>query len=121
MSSFEFGDTFTLANAHLWIVISDPNAHSGNFVIANLTSDSRRAGTECELNKGEHPWVIKQSFVNFGDAREVTPVEEAKMIVFVGTRDVRQHSPLDPAVLQKIVTAAKSSRALALNLKKYFL
>jgi len=117
----QLGDTFILASGHLWMVLSDPSAHAGSFVFANLTSDARRAGTDCELNCGDHPWVTKKCYVNFGDAKEVTPLHEAAMVPFIATKIITKHFPLEPAVLHRIVAAAKVSKALAQNLKKYFL
>jgi hypothetical protein len=114
------GDTFLLGGGHLWIVLSDPSAHAGCFVFANLTSDYLRAGTHCELNSGDHPWVKKKCYVNFGDAYEVTPVEEARMAAFITSGAITRHVPLGPAILQKIVAAAKTSKALPKILKKYF-
>lgn len=115
------GDTFIIANAHLWMVLSDPSSHGGCFVFANLTTDSRRAGTDCELNCGDHPWVTRKCYVNFGDAYEVTPEHEARMAVFIASNGIVRHLPLEPAILQRIVAAAKVSKALAKNLQKYFI
>jgi hypothetical protein len=115
------GDTFVLGDGgHLWIVISDPVKHAGNFVIANLTTDVNRAGKDCELNKGDHQWIKHKSFVNFSDAREVNLKEEACMIALIAAGHIRQHFPMNPAILQKIITAAKTSKALKTGLKKYF-
>ena len=74
----QLGDTFLLGQAsHLWVVISDPKKHAGEFVLVNITTDAFRAGKDCELNVGDHQWIRHKSYVNFGDARKVTPQEEA--------------------------------------------
>lgn len=119
MSSMQLGDTFVMT--HLWVVLSDPAKHSGHFIIANLTTDLARAGKDCELNKGDHPWITQKCYVNFGDAREVTPKEEVKIVAFLGAGHIKMHYPMNLAVIQKIVTAAKTSRALATGYRaKYF-
>src|SRR5258708_38698762 len=121
MAPIQFGDTFVMGQGgHLWIVISDPTRHSGNFIIANLTTDKRRAGTDCELNKGDHPWITQKCFVNFGDAREVTPEQEAQLILFMNGGYIQKNFPMDLAILEKITIAAKTSRAIAIGLRKYF-
>src|SRR5712664_1838063 len=97
----QLGDTFILGQGgHLWIVISDPARNAGNFIIANLTTDSRRAGTECELNKGDHHWVTQKCFVNFGDAREVSPKEEAQIVAYMAAGTIKKHFPIDQKVLE---------------------
>jgi hypothetical protein len=114
------GDTFLLGGGHLWMVLTDPPLHAGFFVFANLTSDSLRAGTHCELNFGDHPWVKKKCYVNFGDAYEVTPANEVIMTSFIESGAITRHVPLAQTVLSRIIAAAKTSTALPKNLKKYF-
>jgi hypothetical protein len=115
----EFGDTFVMT--HLWIVISDPAKHGGTFVIGNLTSNMARAGPECALNTGDHPWITHRCYLSFGDAREVTSKEEANITAFVASGKVKRHSPMPPQILQKIVEAARQSKALPTKYRKYFL
>lgn len=105
---------------HLWIVISEPTKHNGNFVIANLTTDEYRAGNDCELNENDHGWIKCKCFVNFGDAREVTPVEEAKITAAISSGHITPKLPMKQAILLRIATAAKISKALDTGLKKYF-
>lgn len=118
----QLGDTFlfNVPNAHLWIVVSDPLKNSGNFIIVNLTTDSRRAGTDCELNVGDHPWIREKCWVNFGDAEEVTPVEEAKLVAFMAGGAINKRHPMNPAVLQRIASIAKTTKALTIEYRKYF-
>jgi hypothetical protein len=114
----QFGDTFVLT--HLWIVISDPAKHSGNFLIANLTTNVARAGTDCELNQGDHTWITHKCFVSFADAREVFPKEELKIITLMAAGNIKKHFPMEPKILQRIVTSAGKSKALRIEYKKYF-
>lgn len=119
--SMQYGDTFVMGvGGHLWIVISDPAKHNGNFVIANLTTDESRAGNECELNKGDHKWIACKCFVNFGDAREVTPAEEAKMTALIAAERIIPHLPVSALILRKITASAQASKSLKTGLKKYF-
>ena len=63
----QLGDAFLFGlHSHLWIVISEPAKHAGNFVIVNLTTDVFRAGKECELGLGDHEWIIQKCYVSFG-------------------------------------------------------
>ncbi len=114
----QLGDTFVID--HLWIVVSDPAKHAGKFIIVNLTTDIFRAGKECELNPGDHQWIKQKCYVSFADAREVSPKEEAKISAYMTAGTITKHFPMNPAILQKIVAAAKQSKALAVGLRKYF-
>jgi hypothetical protein len=117
----KIGDTFVIGEGgHLWIVISDPAKHSSRFVIANLTTDANRAGTDCELNRGDHQWIREVCYINFGDAREVTPIEEARISECIEDGRICKHFPMKSAVLQRIICAAKKSKALPTGLRKYF-
>jgi hypothetical protein len=116
----QLGDTFILGQGgHLWIVISDPAKHAGKFVIVNLTTDVFRAGKDCELNPGDHQWITAKCYVNFGDAREVSPKEEAKIVTHMGTGAITKHYPMKLAILQKIISAGRQSKALARGLLLY--
>ena len=107
------GDSFVIGQGgHLWVVISDPTQHNGEYIIVNLTTDQFRAGGDCELKPADHPWITNKCFVSFGDARKVTPAEDAKITAHMATKAIRKQFPVSAAVLQKIVTAAKKSKAL---------
>ncbi len=118
------GDTFLMSvppnfdRDHLFIVISDPTMHQGTFIIVNLTTDQFRAGNECILAVGDHPWITKQCFVTFADAIEITPQHLQTIQAFVGSRITLQ-PPVSPAVLAKIIDAAKQSKAIPRAFKKY--
>lgn len=65
----QIGDTYLWSEGgHLWVVVSDPNLHKGEFIAVNLTKDAFRAGKECELNIGDHQWIKEKTYVSFGDA-----------------------------------------------------
>jgi hypothetical protein len=117
----QMGDTFVMGlGGHLWIVLSDPAKNCGNFIMANLTSDRRRAGTDCEVNVGEHKWVTHKCFVNFGDAKEVTPQQAAELQKFIRGGVIEKHFPMEQSILQRITAAAKISKALPIAFKKHF-
>lgn len=117
------GDSFLMPTPghsfdHLWIVISDPSANSGTFVIVNLTTDLLRAGGECELNSGDHRFVNQKCYVNFADAMEIDPPKAACIQQLIGKK-ITPHDPLDANLIQRIVAAAKASKALPVKLRKY--
>jgi len=122
----KLGDSFLMAVPpnyeadHLFFVVSDPRANGGTYIIVNITGDQFRAGKECILKVGDHPWIKKQSFVAFSDALEITPERDQKIIqALIGTKITLQAS-LPPDTLAKIIQAAKQSKAIPVAFKKYF-
>lgn len=120
----QLGDTFLMRTPghswdHLWIVISDPTKHAGTFIIVNLTTDAARTGTDCELNPGDHRWIIQKCYANFADALEITREKEANIVALVASKTITIHDPLDPIVLGRIVAAAKKSRAFPPTFRAY--
>ena len=116
----QLGDTFLLGKgSHLWVVISDPLKHAGEFVIVNLTTDQFRAGKECELNLGDHRWIRMKCYVSFGDARKVGLKEAATIAALMLSGTIISDCPMDSSVLQRIVAAAKKSKALPIGLLAY--
>jgi hypothetical protein len=118
----QLGDTFlfNVPKAHLWIIISDPTKHCGTYIMANLTTDSKRAGMDCELNVGDHPWIREKCWVNFADAEEVSPIEDAKLEAFVTSGTINRNHPMSTPILQKIATIAKTTKALKVRYRNYF-
>ena len=114
---FGQGDTFLMGSPggktkHLWIVLSDKAKHSGHVLAVNLTTDSARAGGECELNCGDHVWITEKSWVSFGDAK-VFDLEKDAGLFSSGVNQgwIVPHSTMDTSMLARIVAAAKLSRA----------
>lgn len=120
----KLGDAFLMRvppnfdREHLFFVISDPNKNNGTFIIVNITGDEFRAGRECVLVKGDHPWIVKESFVTFTDALEITVAHAQKIDALMGTT-IKPQPCLKPETLTKIVEAAKQSKAIAVDFKKY--
>jgi hypothetical protein len=120
----KLGDTFTMAVpprfriSHLFFVISDPLGHDVGFVTVNITTDFIRAGEECVLYVGDHPWITKKSFLSFRDAFLIDAPKEESIQGLVGTL-VTVHEPLTEIVLKKIVDSAKNSRSMPQTLKSF--
>jgi hypothetical protein len=103
---------------HLFFVISDPEKNGGKFIIVNITGDEIRAGTECVLVLGDHPWITKKSFLTFTDALEITPAIRQNIDALMGTT-IKPQPCLKKDILTKIVEAAKASQAIPVEFKKY--
>jgi hypothetical protein len=110
--SLQRGDTFYWnEGGHLWVVISESS--SGVFVAVNITKDWFRAGKECELLPGEHPWINYKSYISFGDALRIGPAEHANLTKSIEEGDIKMHVAATEQLLQKIIAAGKKSKALA--------
>ena len=114
----QLGDSFILLipPEHLWFVVSDPSKNDGAYVVVNLTSDYFLAGKECILNPGEHPWITKTSYICFSEAQLIT-AESDKVIASSSKVIMKQR--LSQKTLDKIIEAAKKSKAIPVGLKKY--
>jgi len=118
------GDTFLMPTPghsldHLWILISEPATHQGSFVIVNITTDVLRAGNDCELSQGDHRFINQKSYVNYADAMEIDPAREECIQGLIRAKKITPHDHLDDPVIQRIVAAAKISKALPVKLRKY--
>jgi hypothetical protein len=119
----QLGDAFLMpipgqSSDHLWFVISDPAHHGGTFIIANVTTDYCRAGKECPLTPADHPWIKKDCYMNFADALEITQIRAAALAALIGKYVIMQPCLLADS-LQKIVAAARASKAIPVGYKKY--
>ena len=120
MASLQLGDTLIFApGGHLWIVISDASKHAGTCIIVNLTTDLFRAGRDCELKRGDHPWITEQSYVSYGDARMVSPKEDAQIIALMANGTITRHHHMCTPIIEKIIAAARSSKAISPGLLVY--
>jgi len=116
----QLGDTFVMGQGgHLWIVISDPSTHSGEFIIVNITSDLSRAGKDCELMPGDHPFINGPSYVTYGDARKVTPQQEILLVQAMSSGAITKHASMKQTVLAKVVAAGKTSNAFPVGFRAY--
>jgi hypothetical protein len=116
----QIGDTFYWGDGgHLWVVISDPAQHAGEFIIVNLTHDLFRAGKECELNTGDHKWIYGKTYVAFGDAKKVLAADAVRLAKHIGSGMIHKHFPMKSNVLARIIAAAKKSRALPTGFLDY--
>ena len=114
MACVQLGDTFYWKEGgHLWIVISDPQAHGGEFIVVNLTKDAFRAGKECELQPNEHKWITVKTYVSFRDAQKYGAKEEVNLAKQIALGTIKKHLPVSTVLLQKIVNIGKQSKTLS--------
>ena len=104
------GDTLHIANPgstqkHLYVALTDPDS-GGRLVIANVTSQGHGKDQSCVLNVGDHPFIKRESVINYADA--LIP-READLREAVQTGIAQSDAAVSPRVLAKIQAGALAS------------
>lgn len=112
------GDTFVWrGNArkrHLYIAMNDGAAFGGRVAVLNIT-ESVGGSASFVLRKGDHPYIYKNSDVNFGDA---FIVDENLLDAQVKCGEAVPDAKMDGALLRKIAEAAAKHPAPPNEVKK---
>ena len=108
------GDTFVWSpifgrRRHLYIAVTDPNAHGGRFVVFNLTG-SKHGPKALTLKKGEHPFIEYDSDVNFGDGL-IVAIQNIQAAI--ASRNAFPNEPMDLNLVQRIARFAKGHPAVS--------
>lgn len=104
------GDTFhaqapSSTKQHLYIVLTDPDAN-GKVVVANVTSQADGKDQSCVLQPNDHPFVTKESVINYADA---ILSDEALIITATRRRLFQTDVPVAPQVLGRVQQGALNS------------
>ena len=107
------GDTFVWSpkpgrTRHLYVAVTDPNAHGGRFVVFNLTG-SKHGPKALTRKKGQHPFIEHDSDVNFGDGLIVAI---QKIQAAIASRDAFPNEPMDLNFVRRIAHFAKGHPAV---------
>ncbi len=102
-------------NPHLWIIISDPSKHSGNCVVINLTS-SNNGPNAYILKVGDHPYIYKDSDVNFGDAF-LTNIKDINAAI--SSNSATQNQQMNLQIISEIINRAHTHQAFQPILRRY--
>lgn len=110
------GDAFVNVNEgsypHLWIICLEFD--DGSVLMFNLTSLENAADATCIVRPGEHPWVIKDSAIDYERAR----ILDARKIAFLrGLNVMEQQVAASEALIQKILAGALLSKETARTYK----
>lgn len=96
----------TSVDSHLWMVISDP-VQSDVCLLVNFASWRHDKDQACVLMAGEHPYVNKQTCVNYHDAKLCKTADLDQLIL---SGRMKAHIPLSQSLLIKIRAAVPESR-----------
>ena len=116
------GDTLLLpkpgqAVAHLWVLLTNPDASTDEVLVVNLTTQRPHSDTTVILNSGDHPFVQHATVVNFSDARVV---KAGLLTAFFSSGTYLPQAPVPATVLQQIQAGLLASPFTPNKCKDYF-
>ena len=122
------GQTFLVPSGtsgnHLFVILNNPDDFSDygygkqlcivsvNFTTLHLNNPHDNA---CIVNAGEHPFISRDSYVRYRDAR-LDPVEHVKKMVNSGTWSLQE--PASVQLLQKLRLGLQASKFAQRDYKK---
>ena len=117
---FSAGDTFINDSAsgplpHLWIVISDTQQSVDKIVIVNITTWRKGGDESCLLYQGDHPFINRQTYVNYQDAKIV---KLERLDELEGNGSITRRESLSSNILAKIREGAMTSDLTIIKIQK---
>lgn len=99
---------------HLYFAITEPD-DNGKVLLVNITENEEGRDQSCVLNPGEHPFIRKESVVNYREARlaDTQKIEEA-----IQMRIAIPESDISNELLEKLRLGGKVSSFLKKDFKK---
>jgi hypothetical protein len=98
---------------HLYVAVTSADAN-GDFVIANITSQAESKDQSCILHVGDHPFISKESVVNYAEAR----IANERAVSAAARRGViRYDAAITPSALAKVQAGALASTHTELGVK----
>tara|TARA_R110002096_G_scaffold207309_1_gene393670 strand:- start:2915 stop:3322 length:408 start_codon:yes stop_codon:yes gene_type:complete len=105
---------------HLFILLSDPVNDEQLVLMVSISSvkPNRWNDDACLLYKGDHPFIIKDSFVDYSSAR-IEP--ESKLINGVDQGYFVPREPVSQEIFERICAGVMASRRTPKDIKRFFL
>jgi len=113
------GDTFLMRSSqwtttkHLHIVIAK---EQDLILLVNLTSHKDGCENDCILKTGEHPFLDRNSMVNYMDA---IITSTSKLKNGIGLKVIFQREKLSDSVLHRVQESGLNSRAISRKNKEF--
>lgn len=113
------GDAFFLkkvaADKHLWVIISDPEAHPDQVLFVSMTSYDLTKEDVCLIDQGEHPFVKHKTCIDYSDARHAT---SAQLDTLLTAEQILRATSVSDDLLERIRIGASLSEDLPQRYKK---
>lgn len=98
---------------HLYFAITEPD-DNGKVLLVNITENDEDRDHSCVLRSGEHPFIRKESAVNYREAilSDIQKIEEA-----IQMHIATQEDDISDALLEKLRRGGKASPFLKKDFK----
>lgn len=112
------GDTLRVTDpggsydSHLWIVLSKPELDKEHVLIVSFTSWRSDKDQACVLDKGDHPYIVKKTCVNYADSKIVSEVHINELL---RSGVLEKHRPVSLVLLERIRERAMLSKFMPLD------
>ena len=121
MSFIRAGRSFTVPGpgpnqAHLWIVLTDPDPSDDKVVAVMVVSEKPHTDKTITLNVGDHPFFQRASNIDYGSAKHFPRVKLENQVN--GRGKLRQD--VSPALLEKARAGIFRSSRCPNYIKEYF-
>ncbi len=105
---------------HLFIVLSDPVTDEQVVLLVSISSvkPNRWNDEACLLYRGDHPFIKKESFVDYSSAR-IEPATKLTKAIDQGVFIPRE--PISEVVFERICAGVMASRRTPKDIKRFFL
>lgn len=105
---------------HLFILLSDPVTEEEVVLMVSISSvkPNRWHDDACMISPGEHPFIVKESFVDYSSCR-IEPGEKLLNGVYKGFFVPRD--PMPQSVFERICCGVMVSRRTPKDMKRFFL
>ena len=101
--------------AHLWVVLTTPNAQ-GQVILINFTTLRPHSDRTVVIQPGEHPFVVHPSVAHYADARlTAAPSIEAA----IASGFFHQHQDCSPELIHRLLAGALTSPYTSEKVKRH--
>ena len=110
--AFYVEDSGVSYDSHLWFILSDPNIDPDKVLLVNFTALRDDKDHSCVVKVGEHPYVRKDTCVNYSGAK-VVKISELQQLLASGK--IVNHTPATDMLLKRMRDGTMESRDMNLS------
>ena len=104
-----------METAHLWVVLTTPDA-LGQVLLINFTTLRPHSDCTVVIQPGEHPYVVHATVAHFADAR-LTAAPSIEAAIASGL--FRTHQDCSPDLLNRLLAGTLASPHTPEKIKRY--
>jgi len=105
-------------NGHLFIILLDPiGPQRLTIIVPCSTIRSPKYDATCELNPGDHPFIVERSFIRFHKAK-IVAVEDIEKSIKTGRANMRE--PITQELLERVCAGLVKSPFTRRGVKRWY-